>query len=89
MLDDLTNAIFNNNNNSSINSLNQNLQDYYVSRLLLILNSVSFDSPSSAAAFVNLKKINSYLFSPSSDKNTEYHKELLRWKISKALGKTN
>ena len=89
MLDDLTNAIFNNNNNSSINSLNQNLQDYYVSRLLLILNSVSFDSPSSAAAFVNLKKINSYLFSPSADKNTEYHKELLRWKISKALGKTN
>ena len=89
MLDDLTNAIFNNNNNSSINSLDQNLQDYYVSRLLLILNSINFDSPSSAAAFVNLKKINSYLFSPSADKNTEYHKELLRWKISKALGKTN
>ncbi len=89
MLDDLTRSIFNTNNSSSINSLDQNLQEYYVSRLLLVLNSVNFDSPSSAAAFVNLKKINSYLFSPSSDKNTEYHKELLRWKISKALGKTN
>ena len=57
----------------------------FVKRLLMILKSANFDSPSVAASFATLQKIKSYTFSTSSDDSTENHKKMIRWKIEGVL----
>ena len=85
LLEDLTNSIFNNKESRKLNGIDQNLQNYYLKRLILILNSGKFDSPSISASYASLKKIKAYTFSPSNDAATENHKKMISWKIEKVL----
>ncbi len=85
LLKDITSAIFKDSKSLQLNGIDQNLQNYYLKRLMIIVNSGSFDSPSVSASFASLKKIKAYTFSPSVDEATENHKELIRWKIEKLL----
>ena len=81
LLDDLTSSIFNQNKSRILNGIDQNLQSYFVKRLIMILKSGSFDSPSISASFSSLEKIKAYTFSPCEDKATENHKKFLRYQI--------
>ena len=56
LLDDLTSSIFNEKKSRILNGIDQNLQSYFVKRLIMILKSGSFDSPSISASFPLLKK---------------------------------
>ena len=85
LLEDLTNSIFNDKESRTLNGIDQNLQNYYLKRLILILNSGKFDSPSISASYASLKKIKAYTFSPSNDAATENHKKMISWKIEKVL----
>ena len=85
LLDDLTSSIFNQNKSRILNGIDQNLQSYFVKRLIMILKSGSFDSPSISASFSSLEKIKAYSFSPSEDKATENHKKFLRYQIKNIL----
>ena len=85
LLKDITSAIFRESKSLKLNGIDQNLQNYYLKRLMIIVNSGSFDSPSVSASFASLKKIKAYTFSPSVDEATENHKDLIRWKIEKLL----
>ena len=85
LLEDLTNSIFNDKESRKLNGIDQNLQNYYLKRLILILNSGKFDSPSISASYASLKKIKAYTFSPSNDAATENHKKMISWKIEKVL----
>ena len=85
LLDDLTSSIFNQNKSSFLNGIDQNLQSYFVKRLIMILKSGSFDSPSISASFSSLEKIKAYTFSPSEDRATENHKKFLRYQIKNIL----
>ncbi len=85
LLKDITSAIFKESKSLKLNGIDQNLQNYYLKRLMIIVNSGSFDSPSVSASFASLKKIRAYTFSPSVDEATENHKDLIRWKIEKLL----
>ena len=82
---DLSSSIFNEKKSRRLNGIDQNLQSYFVKRLLMILKSANFDSPSVAASFATLQKIKSYTFSTSSDDSTENHKKMIRWKIEGVL----
>ena len=82
---DLSSSIFNEKKSRRLNGIDQNLQSYFVKRLLMILKSANFDSPSVAASFAALQKIKSYTFSTSSDDSTENHKKMIRWKIEGVL----
>ena len=85
LLDDLTSSIFNQNKSRILNGIDQNLQSYFVKRLIMILKSGSFDSPSISASFSSLEKIKAYTFSPSEDRATENHKKFLRYQIKNIL----
>ena len=85
LLDDLTSSIFNQNKSRILNGIDQNLQSYFVKRLIMILKSGSFDSPSTSASFSSLEKIKAYTFSPSEDRATENHKKFLRYQIKNIL----
>ena len=85
LLDDLTSSIFNQNKSRILNGIDQNLQSYFVKRLIMILKSGSFDSPSISASFSSLEKIKAYSFSPSEDRATENHKKFLRYQIKNIL----
>ena len=85
LLDDLTSSIFNQNKSRVLNGIDQNLQSYFVKRLIMILKSGSFDSPSISASFSSLEKIKAYTFSPSEDRATENHKKFLRYQIKNIL----
>ena len=85
LLNDLTSTIFDQNKSRVLNGIDQNLQSYYVKRLILILRSGSFDSPSISASFSSLEKIKAYSFSPSEDAATENHKKFLRYQIKNIL----
>ena len=85
LLKDLTSSIFEENKSRKLNGLDQNLQNYYLKRLMMIVKSGSYDSPSVSASFASLKRIKAYTFSPSNDEATENHKKLIRWKIEKLL----
>ena len=82
---DLTSSIFNENKSRKLNGIDQNLQNYYLKRLIMIFRSGSFDSPSISASLASMEQIKAYTFSPSKDEATENHKKLIRWKIENAL----
>ena len=52
---DLSSSIFNE-KKSRLNGIDQNLQSYFVKRLIMILKSANFDSPSVAASFATFTK---------------------------------
>ncbi len=85
LLKDITSSIFKESKSRKLNGIDQNLQNYYLKRLTMIVKSGSFDSPSVSAGLASLKKIKAYTFSSSSDEATENHKKLIRWKIEKLL----
>ena len=82
---DLTSSIFNESKSRKLNGVDQNLQNYYLKRLIMIFKSGSFDSPSISASLASLEKIKAYTFSSSNDEATENHKKLVRWKIENLL----
>ena len=85
LIEDLTKAIFNKEKLIKINTLDQNLQNYYLKRLILIVKSKKYDSPSISASLASLKYINSLTFSTSTDKSTQDHKEMIRWQLKEVL----
>ena len=85
LLKDLTLSIFNERKSRKLNGIDQNLQNYFLKRLILIFKSGNFDSPSISASLASLEKIKAYTFSPSYDEATENHKNLIRWKIESLL----
>lgn len=85
LLKDLTLSIFNESKSRKLNGIDQNLQNYFLKRLILIFKSGNFDSPSISASLASLEKIKAYTFSPSYDEATENHKNLIRWKIESLL----
>ena len=85
LLKDLTLSIFNESKSRKLNGIDQNLQNYFLKRLILIFKSGNFDSPSISASLSSLEKIKAYTFSPSYDEATENHKNLIRWKIENLL----
>ncbi len=82
---DLTSSIFNESKSRKLNGIDQNIQNYYLKRLIMIFKSGSFDSPSISASLASLEKIKAYTFSSSHDEATENHKKLVRWKIENLL----
>ena len=82
---DLTSSIFNERKSRKLNGIDQNLQNYYLKRLIMIFKSGSFDSPSISASLASMERIKAYTFSPSYDEATKNHKNLLRWKIENLL----
>ena len=82
---DLTSSIFNENKSRKLNGIDQNLQNYYLKRLIMIFKSGSFDSPSISASLASMEKIKAYTFSSSHNEATENHKKLIRWKIENLI----
>ena len=82
---DLTSSIFQESKSRKLNGIDQNLQNYFLKRLIMIFKSGSFDSPSISASLASMERIKAYTFSPSYDEATENHKNLLRWKIENLL----
>ena len=82
---DLTSSIFDESKSRKLNGIDQNLQAYYLKRLIMIFKSGSFDSPSISASLASLEKIKAYTFSPSYDEATENHKKLIRLRIENLL----
>jgi len=82
---DLTSSIFNESKSRKLNGIDQNLQNYYLKRLIMIFKSGNFDSPSISASLASMEKIKAYTLSPSRDEATENHKKLVRWKIENLL----
>ena len=85
LMNDLTSSIFDQSKSRVLNGIDQNLQSYFVKRLIMILKSGSFDSPSISASFSSLEKIKAYSFLPSEDAATENHKKFLRYQIKNIL----
>ena len=85
LLKDLTLSIFKESRSRKLNGIDQNLQNYFLKRLIMIFRSGNFDSPSIAASLASLEKIKAYTFSPSYDEATENHKKLIRLKIENLL----
>ncbi len=85
LLRDLTSSIFNESKSKKLNGIDQNLQNYYLKRLIMIFKSGNFDSPSISASLASIEKIKAYTLSPSHDEATENHKKLVRWKIENLL----
>jgi len=85
LLKDLTLSIFKESRSRKLNGIAQNLQNYFLKRLIMIFRSGNFDSPSIAASLASLEKIKAYTFSPSYDEATENHKKLIRLKIENLL----
>ena len=75
---DLTSSIFNESKSRKLNGIDQNLQNYYLKRLIMIFKSGNFDSPSKSASLASMGKIKAYTLSSSHDEATENHKKLLR-----------
>lgn len=85
LLKDLTSSIFKESRSRKLNGIDQNLQNYFLKRLILIFRSGNFDSPSIAASLASLERIKAYTISPSYDEATENHKKLIRLKIENLL----
>ena len=82
---DLTSSIFDESKSRLLNGIDQNLQNYFLKRLIMIFKSGSFDTPSISASLASMERIKAYTFSSSYDEATENHKKLLRWKIENLL----
>ena len=89
VLSDLTEAIFMEDSNSSITSIRQNLQTFYVRRLLKILSLEYYDEISSAAAYNSLRKIEKIVNRKGRDIETESHRQFIAWIIKSRLDKNH
>ena len=85
MLTDLTNAIFLEDQNTSVNSIRQNLQTFYVRRLLMILSLDYYDEISAAAAYNSLRNIEKIVKKRGKDPATDAHRQLVSWLIQSGL----
>ncbi len=85
MLTDLTNAIFLEDQNTSVNSIRQNLQTFYVRRLLMILSLDYYDEISAAAAYNSLRNIEKIVKKRGKDPATDAHRQLVSWLIESGL----
>ncbi len=85
MLNDLTNAIFLEDQNTSVNSMRQNLQTFYVRRLLMILSLDYYDEISAAAAYSSLRKIEKIVKKRGKDPATDTHRQFVSWLIESGL----
>ncbi|MBI3235806.1 MAG: zinc-dependent metalloprotease, partial [Bacteroidetes bacterium] len=94
-LTDLTNAIFKEDIAGSVNTFRQNEQIYYVKRLIMILESSSYDEISKANAVAQLNSIKQMISgapvaaAPSAGPNaeTKAHRQYLAMLIKKAFEK--
>lgn len=87
-MNDLTNAVFKDDLTASVNTFRQNLQTEYLVRLTEIVNNIGakYDYRSQSNAFGQLKTIEKMLAAnPGIDSNTKNHRQLLAFKINKAL----
>ena len=86
MMADLTAAVFDADLASEVNSIRQNLQQDYVDRLIDVFNGSTFDHVSRSAALVSLKAVKERVSGAGgSDASTIAHRDLLVFKIEKAL----
>ena len=88
MLNDLTEAIFLEDANSSVTSMRQNLQTFYVRRLLMILSLDYYDEISAAAAYNSLRKIQKIVQRKGKDPATDVHRQFVSWIIESGLDRT-
>ena len=84
---ELPEAIFMEDSNSSITSVRQNLQTFYVRRLLKILSLEYYDEISSAAAYNSLRKIEKIVNRKGRDIETESHRQFIACIIKSRLDK--
>lgn len=94
MLADLTNSLFKEDQNSNVNTFRQNVQIYYVKRLIMITESSSYDEFSKAAATAQLTSIKQMtsatsVAAPTTVVNgeTKSHKQYLNLLIKKSFEK--
>lgn len=86
VLTDLTNAIFRDDLNTSVNAYRQNLQVEYLQRLLNILDDNRYNLPVlKSAVFGEVGKIRILTASTAGDQQTRYHRQYLQQLIKKAL----
>jgi len=87
MFSDLTNSIFLEDTNSTVNTVRQNLQILYTRRLIDLLLGKPGDQMSAAAAYSSLNKIEKIAKKRSSDPETQAHREMILWLIDSSLKK--
>lgn len=85
MMSDLTKGIFPKNKMKEINTISQNLQAAYVSKLISITNLKKYDEVAQSAAFGELLKIKKLLRRQSINDETKNHKKRLSLQIDKKL----
>lgn len=86
VMTDLTDAIFKNDIGATVNSVRQNLQMEYVSRLIGVVDTDSkYPGQARSLAFYELSKIRTMLNSSAGDAATKAHRQYLAYLIDKAL----
>ena len=89
MLNDLTNAVFQEDSKTAVNTFRQNLQAEYVNRLIIISGvqkESSYDYLSQASALKNLKDVLKFISKRSrTSSETNIHRDFLEHKILTAL----
>ena len=87
-MQDLNDAMFKDDMKSNVSTFRQNLQEYYVERLIQIIkpDAAQYDEPSQAAAMHSLKDIQTFLAkAKSTDALTQVHRDHLTLQIQRAL----
>ena len=85
MMSDLTKGIFPKEKMKEIDTITQNLQATYLSKLITITNLKKYDEVAQSAAFGELLKIQKLLRRQSSNDETRNHKKRLSLQIDKKL----
>lgn len=85
VLTDLTNAIFEDDSRTSVNSHRQELQTMYVKGLINIFNSNAYNNISRSNAFSNLKGIRNNMARWRGNAATRAHRDHISYLINKAL----
>jgi hypothetical protein len=86
MMSDLTDAIVKEDIGSEVNTMRQNLQTEYVSRLLSMMElSSKYPAPAKAVAFAEVDKIRKLLNNSKGDAATVAHRQYLAFLIDQAL----
>ena len=87
-MDDLTNAIFKADANTSVHTVRQNVQKEYTERLLRIVNSKSYDYTAKAQALAEINTIKKYYSNANiGNESTKAHRAYLNWYINSELNK--
>lgn len=85
MMGDLTDAIFEDDSRSAVNSFRQQLQIYYVRGLVNMLDDNAYDFVARSNAFSNLKQISRDMARWRGDAATRAHRDHVKFLIDKAL----